>query len=245
MQPKALCGVQLEDGTLRVFKKVDTRRADELHGLTRYAACARDLSSLHNCPERKVVSCQGTAWLGPLTCYQLVSKVCVVRRAMANNMIRGTSEGWIKTMQLIGVGYRAAVSGKTLTLNLGYSNPVVFDIPEGLSCAVRSLPVVSCAGGCFYNISTEKGAAWSKYVLSPRGVTLAVADLHCWACYTHRNGLQVEQSLQRTSECARTSPQVNGAKTCGWPCVRAGGQADDSDGVGLRQGGCGPVCGKD
>jgi len=56
---------------------------------------------------------------------------------MANNMILGTSEGWSTTMQLIGVGYRAAVSGKTLTLNLGYSNPVVFDIPAGLSCSVR------------------------------------------------------------------------------------------------------------
>lgn len=52
-------------------------------------------------------------------------------------MVRGTSEGWSKTMQLIGVGYRAAVSGKKLTLNLGYSNPVEFDIPEGLACAVR------------------------------------------------------------------------------------------------------------
>lgn len=41
---------QLEDGTLRVFKKVDTRRADELHGLTRYPACARDRPSLHRCP---------------------------------------------------------------------------------------------------------------------------------------------------------------------------------------------------
>lgn len=40
-------------------------------------------------------------------------------------------------MQLIGVGYRAAVSGSKLTLNLGYSNPVEFDIPNGLSCKVR------------------------------------------------------------------------------------------------------------
>ena len=90
-----------------------------------------------------------TLWSGLLTCCQLVSKGYIVCRAMANNMIRGTSEGWSKTMQLIGVGYRAAVSGKTLTLNLGYSNPVIFDIPEGLSCAARSLPVVSCACGWY------------------------------------------------------------------------------------------------
>ena len=86
-------------------------------------------------------------WSGLLTRCQLLSKVCIVCRAMANNMIRGTSEGWSKTMQLIGVGYRAAVSGKTLTLNLGYSNPVIFDIPEGLSCAVHSLLAVLCASG--------------------------------------------------------------------------------------------------
>ena len=46
-------------------------------------------------------------------------------------------------MQLIGVGYRAAVSGSKLTLNLGYSNPVEFDIPNGLSCKVR--PALCCA----------------------------------------------------------------------------------------------------
>ena len=44
-------------------------------------------------------------------------------------------------MQLIGVGYRAAVSGSKLTLNLGYSNPVEFDIPKGLSCSVRPAPL--------------------------------------------------------------------------------------------------------
>ena len=44
---------QLDDGTLRVFKKVDTRRADELHGLTRCAACARDTPSLYRCPQRR------------------------------------------------------------------------------------------------------------------------------------------------------------------------------------------------
>ena len=62
---------QLEDGTLRVFKKVDTRRADELHGLTRYAACARDTPNLHKCPQRKLMpaeTCFGRACSHAVSC---------------------------------------------------------------------------------------------------------------------------------------------------------------------------------
>ena len=58
-------------------------------------------------------------------------------RALANNMIIGVSEGWTKQLQLIGVGYRATMSGSKLVLNLGYSHPVEFEIPEGIQVKVR------------------------------------------------------------------------------------------------------------
>ncbi len=54
-------------------------------------------------------------------------------RSLINNMVVGVTEGFSKSLQIIGVGYRAQVSGQTLTLNLGYSHPIIFDIPKGIT----------------------------------------------------------------------------------------------------------------
>ena len=54
-------------------------------------------------------------------------------RALANNMVTGVSEGFTKKLELVGVGYRAQVQGKKLNLTLGFSHPVVYDIPEGIT----------------------------------------------------------------------------------------------------------------
>lgn len=59
-------------------------------------------------------------------------------RASINNMVKGVSEGFVKKMQLVGVGYRAQVSGNLLTLSLGYSNPVEYNVPEGITVEVPS-----------------------------------------------------------------------------------------------------------
>ena len=53
-------------------------------------------------------------------------------RTMISNMIKGVSEGYSKTLEITGVGYRAAVQGKVLQLNLGYSHDVNYPIPEGI-----------------------------------------------------------------------------------------------------------------
>ncbi len=57
-------------------------------------------------------------------------------RTLVNNMIIGVSEQFQKNLNLNGVGYRAAVQGKSIVLNLGYSHPVEMEIPEGISIAV-------------------------------------------------------------------------------------------------------------
>ncbi len=54
-------------------------------------------------------------------------------RASINNMVTGVSKGFEKKLTLIGVGYRAQVQGAKLNLSLGYSNPVVYQIPKGIS----------------------------------------------------------------------------------------------------------------
>jgi len=54
-------------------------------------------------------------------------------RALLANLVKGVSEGYERKLELVGVGYRAAMQGKSLNLSLGYSHPVLFDAPEGIS----------------------------------------------------------------------------------------------------------------
>jgi large subunit ribosomal protein L6 len=54
-------------------------------------------------------------------------------RAHLANIVTGVTAGYEKKLELVGVGYRAAVAGKALNLTLGFSHPVVFDIPEGIT----------------------------------------------------------------------------------------------------------------
>lgn len=54
-------------------------------------------------------------------------------RAILSNMVKGVTEGFEKKLELVGVGYRAAMQGKDLSLSLGFSHPVVFVAPEGVT----------------------------------------------------------------------------------------------------------------
>jgi large subunit ribosomal protein L6 len=54
-------------------------------------------------------------------------------RSLLNNMVIGVSAGYVKELELTGVGYRATLKGKDLDLSLGYSHPVVYVAPEGIS----------------------------------------------------------------------------------------------------------------
>ncbi len=57
-------------------------------------------------------------------------------RSLINNMVIGVTEGYEKTLEVNGVGYRAALQGKKLVLSLGYSHPVEMEVPEGLDVTV-------------------------------------------------------------------------------------------------------------
>ena len=59
-------------------------------------------------------------------------------RALVNNMVTGVTEGFEKKLMLIGVGYRAQVQGKKLNLTLGFSHPIEFEIPEGVTIEAPS-----------------------------------------------------------------------------------------------------------
>ncbi len=63
-------------------------------------------------------------------------------RTLIHNMVVGVTEGYTKTLEINGVGYRASKAGKKLTLNLGYSHPVEMEDPEGLESAVDGNKIV-------------------------------------------------------------------------------------------------------
>ena len=67
-------------------------------------------------------------------------------RALINNMVHGVTEGFSKNMEIVGVGYRAALKGKQLNLQLGFSHDINFDIPEGIKISVEKQTIVKISG---------------------------------------------------------------------------------------------------
>lgn len=67
-------------------------------------------------------------------------------RALINNMVNGVSTKFEKKLQMIGVGYRAQVQGKELTLNVGFSHPVIFSIPDGIEIKVETNTNLTISG---------------------------------------------------------------------------------------------------
>lgn len=57
-------------------------------------------------------------------------------RALIANMITGVSQGFVRILDIVGVGYRAELSGRTATFHLGYSHPVVFELPNGIDATI-------------------------------------------------------------------------------------------------------------
>lgn len=62
-------------------------------------------------------------------------------RAHIANMVKGVTDGWSKSLELVGTGYRAEVNGRTLTLRVGYSHPVEITAPEGISFKVEKTDI--------------------------------------------------------------------------------------------------------
>jgi large subunit ribosomal protein L6 len=67
-------------------------------------------------------------------------------RALLAGMVKGVSEGYTKKLELVGVGYRAAMQGKDLSLSLGFSHPVVFAAPEGVTLATPTQTEITITG---------------------------------------------------------------------------------------------------
>ena len=67
-------------------------------------------------------------------------------RALINNMVKGVSEGYVKKLEIHGVGFKAAVKGKQLDLALGFSHPILFNIPDQIKVTVDENTKVTIEG---------------------------------------------------------------------------------------------------
>ena len=69
-----------------------------------------------------------------------------MNRSLINNAVMGSSKGYEKVLELVGVGYRAALKGNILNLQLGYSHDINFDIPEGIKIVVEKQTTLKISG---------------------------------------------------------------------------------------------------
>ena len=69
-----------------------------------------------------------------------------MNRSLVNNAVIGTSKGYEKTLELIGVGYRASLKDKELSLQLGFSHDIKFDIPENIKISIEKQTILKISG---------------------------------------------------------------------------------------------------
>jgi large subunit ribosomal protein L6 len=84
-------------------------------------------------------------------------------RALIANMIEGVTNGYKKSLELVGIGYRAAVAGRTLTIQIGYSHPVVFEIEEGITIVCPAPTEIVVSG-----IDKQRVGEWAANIRAVR-----------------------------------------------------------------------------
>jgi large subunit ribosomal protein L6 len=67
-------------------------------------------------------------------------------RSLVHNMVKGVSEGYVKKLEINGVGFKAAVQGKVVNMSLGYSHPINYDIPEQIKVTVEENTKITIEG---------------------------------------------------------------------------------------------------
>jgi large subunit ribosomal protein L6 len=75
-----------------------------------------------------------------------MSKFHGLARSLVANAVKGVSEGFTRQLDIVGIGYRAEVKGRQVTFALGYSHPIVLEIPEGIDIAVEKQTHITVSG---------------------------------------------------------------------------------------------------
>lgn len=119
----------------------------KLDGRTISAKGKNGQLSLDVHPSVEVKQEEGTLVFAPAENSKQANALSGTVRSLVSNMVVGVSEGFKKTLELQGVGYRAAVRGNTVNLTLGFSHPIDYELPEGISaeCPNQTTIVISGA----------------------------------------------------------------------------------------------------
>lgn len=97
-------------------------------------------------PEVSAALDEGKVVVTPLGESKRARQMWGLTRTVINNMVVGVSQGFHKDLQIEGVGYRAAVQGRTLTLDLGFSHRINYPIPEGIEITCERPTAIRVAG---------------------------------------------------------------------------------------------------
>ena len=84
----------------------------------------------------------------PVNNGKLARSMWGMQRTLVDNIVTGVTEGFSKTLEINGVGYRAELSGQKLTLSLGYSHQIILEMPEGIKCEVDKSQTKVKISGC-------------------------------------------------------------------------------------------------
>ncbi len=88
----------------------------------------------------------GVLRISPRSGSRFSTAIAGTMRALIANMAKGVSEGFERKLELVGVGYRAQAQGSKLNLTLGFSHPVVYEVPEGISVTTPSQTEIVVSG---------------------------------------------------------------------------------------------------
>jgi len=100
-------------------------------------------------------------------------------RAIVNNMVKGVSEGFVKKLEIQGVGFKAAVQGKTINLVLGYSHPINYPIPDQIKVTVEENTKVTVEGPSKQLVGQVAAEIRSYYPPEPyKGKGVRYSDEH-------------------------------------------------------------------
>ena len=100
-------------------------------------------------------------------------------RSLLNNMVVGVSEGFVKKLEINGVGFKALVSGNTVTMNLGYSHPIKYDLPDQVTVSVDKDTSVTIEGPDKQKVGLVAAELRGFYPVEPyKGKGVKYADEH-------------------------------------------------------------------
>lgn len=97
-------------------------------------------------PEIKIELSENMASVTPRSGSRFAHAMAGTTRALMGNMVTGVTDGYQRKLRLVGVGYRAQVQGKKLNLTLGFSHPVIYSVPDGITVEAPSLTEIVVKG---------------------------------------------------------------------------------------------------